>query len=74
MILLMLVGLLAGSLVGRLLRPYLPFLAKAVAVGFEPARPFTLGDVFLLHLGFRLRLDLAAITGLILAFVAYRRM
>ena len=70
----MVLGLLGGSLVGRLLRPYLPFLAKAVAVGFEPARPFALGDIFLLHLGFRLRLDLAALTGLLLALVAYRRM
>ncbi|MCL6614808.1 MAG: DUF4321 domain-containing protein, partial [Firmicutes bacterium] len=61
-------------LLGQLLRPYLPFLAKAVSVGFEPGRPFVLGDVFLLTLGFRLRLDLAAVAGLVLAFVAYRRM
>jgi len=71
---LVVLGLVAGSLLSQLLRPYLPFLGRAVTVGFEPRSPLLLGDIFSFSLGFRLRLDLATMCGLILALILYRRM
>lgn len=70
---LILLGLVAGSLMSQLLRPYLPLLHKAVTVGFEPAHPLMLGDILSFTLGFRLRLDLASLIGLIAALWVYWR-
>ncbi len=68
-----LLGLVAGSLLSQLLRPSLPFLTKAVTVGFEPGRPLALGDIFSFMLGFRLRLDMASLLGLIVGIWVYTR-
>ena len=66
-------GLTGGSLLSQLLRPYLPLLGKAVTVGFEPKVPLALGDIFRFWLGFRLRLDLASMSGMILGLWLYWR-
>lgn len=68
-----LLGLIGGSLVSQLLRPSLPFLRNAVTLGFNP-RALMLGDLFSFTLGFRLRMDVATMTGLILSIWIYRRM
>ncbi len=66
-------GLVAGSLLGQLLRPLLPFLAKGVSVGFAP-QALTLGDIFSFTLGFSLRIDVMTMIGLIVALWIYWRM
>ncbi len=73
LIVFIILGLTGGSLLSQLLRPYLPLLGKAVTVGFEPKAPVALGDIFRFWLGFRLRLDLASMSGLILALWLYWR-
>ena len=74
LIIFIVLGLVAGSLLSQLLRPYVPFLAKSVTVGFEPKRPFTLGDIFAFSLGFRLRFDAASLAGLIAGIWVYTRL
>lgn len=73
LIVVIVLGLVAGSLLSQLLRPHLPFLTKAAYVGFEPDGPLVLGDVFRFAIGFRLRLDAITMAGLIAALVIYRR-
>lgn len=68
-----LLGLIGGSLASRLLRSSLPFLRQAVTLGFAP-RSLMLGDIFSLTLGFRLRMDVATMGGLVLSIWVYRRM
>lgn len=74
LIFLVLMGLVAGSLLSQLLRAYLPFLAKSVSVGIEPGHPLYLGDIFMFSLGFRLRLDVMSMLGLVTGLVVYWRM
>ena len=66
------IGLAAGALLSQLLRPYLPFLAKGVGIGFAP-QALMLGDVFSFTIGFKLRLDVATMAGLITALILYWR-
>ena len=73
LVVLVILGLVGGSLVSQLLRPYLPLLNKAVSVGFDPKGSLVLGDIFSFTLGFRLRLDLATMSGLVLAMWAFWR-
>jgi len=74
LILFVLLGLVAGSLLSQLLRPVFPFLAKAVSISFLPEHPLALGDIFQLLLSFSLRLDVASIFGLLAALFVYWRL
>ncbi len=69
----MIIGLILGSLLGQVLKPYLPFLAIGQSLELQP-RPFSIADVFSLTFGFSIRFDLATLIGIIIAFFIYRRL
>jgi Domain of unknown function (DUF4321) len=72
-ILLLIIGLVAGSLVGQLLAsvPVLAFLTKSVELSWDPK-----ADLLVLKydLHFRLKLNLISIFGLAAAFWIFRKL
>lgn len=70
-IIILVIGLLFGSIIGEILNPWLPFLAKSKAIVWEPKANF---DILKYDLFFQVKLNLASILGLILAVWIYRRL
>jgi len=72
-ILLLIIGLVAGSLVGQLLAslPALAFLTKSVKLTWEPKADLL---VLIYDLHFELKLNLISILGLVAAFWIYRKL
>ncbi len=75
LLLLLLVGAVLGSLLWSLLTPYLPeAFAKSLSVG-STAGPLQLDlDVFVLTLGFVLKVNIGSALGMILAAIIYWRL
>lgn len=73
LIVFILIGFIAGTILGQLLRPYLPFMATGATAEMN-AQTFRLADAFSLTFGFRIHLNVATIIGVILGIIAYRRM
>lgn len=73
LIVILIVGLIAGSLIGQLLSavPALAFLTKAVELSWQPK-----ADLLVLRydLDFHIRLNLISIVGLIAAVWIYRKL
>jgi hypothetical protein len=72
LIFLLLLGFILGTILGEVLRPYVPFLAKGASAGMAPLT-LKLADTFSLTFGFTIHLNLATILGVITAFVIYRK-
>lgn len=72
LIILLLVGALAGGIVGEFLGNYWPVLGNYNNLGFSP----TTVDLGALQLtaGFMMRFNLVSIAGLLVAFFVYRRL
>ena len=69
---LLLIGFIFGTIMGQILKPYLPFLAVGAPAGMEP-QTFHLADAFSLTFGFKVHLSLATIIGIALAYLIYRQ-
>jgi hypothetical protein len=72
LIFLLLLGFILGTILGEVLRPYIPLLAKGASAGMAP-QTLRLADTFSLTFGFKIHLNLATILGVIIAFVIYRK-
>lgn len=78
MVIILLLGIILGTLIGELLSSSVPFLAEGVTLkanlnqlGF--AKALQLGDVFSLAVGFKLKLTVATLIGLIISYFVYRK-
>lgn len=71
LVILILIGIITGTILGQILRPYFPFLAIGAPAEMAP-QTFRLANVFSLTFGFKIYLNLATIIGVILAFVLNR--
>lgn len=69
----LLIGFIAGTIIGEILRPHFSFLATGATAKMDP-QTFSLADAFSLTFGFKIHLNLATIIGVVLAFIAYRRL
>lgn len=72
LVLLLLIGALLGSLVGTSFSKTVPILKATQAIGF-PTTTFNLG-VLQFSLGLQLHFNLAALAGVVLAWLIYRRL
>jgi hypothetical protein len=73
LIFLLLMGFILGTILGEILRPYIPLLAKGASAEITP-QTLRLADTFSLTFGVRIHLNLATIIGVITAFIIYRRL
>ncbi len=71
LIIFLIVGLLFGSLIGEVVSPWLPFLDKSQSIVWEPK-----ADLNIISYDFyvAIKLNLASIAGLALAFWLYRKL
>lgn len=70
-ILLMVIGLLFGSIIGEILSPWVPFLSASKAITWEPKADL---DIFKYDFFIQVKLNLASVLGLILSFWIYRKL
>lgn len=71
LIVLLIAGVLLGSLLGEILGTYLPFLKMYKTISWSPSADL---EVLKYDLNFQVKLNLAGIGGLALAFWIYRKM
>lgn len=68
------VGAFVGGLLGNVLSPYLPFLNwSSPTYGINPPLVLNL-DMVGLTFGFTLQLSVAGVVGLVIAYLAYRKL
>jgi hypothetical protein len=73
LVLLLLMGFILGTVIGEVLSPFIPILAKGASAGIN-TQTFHLAKTFSLTFGFHVQLNLATVVGVIIAFVIYRRL
>ena len=71
LIIILCIGLLFGSILGEILRPWLPFLATSKAITWEPKADL---DILKYNFFIQVKLNLSSILGLVLAFWLYRKL
>ncbi|CAM5794387.1 MULTISPECIES: DUF4321 domain-containing protein [Brevibacillus] len=71
LVFLLISGLLCGSILGEVLGPWVPFLTKSKEITWSPAADL---EILKYDLNLQVKLNLASIGGLALAFWIYRRM
>ncbi|CAM3534036.1 MULTISPECIES: DUF4321 domain-containing protein [Brevibacillus] len=71
LVFLLICGLLFGSIVGEILKPWIPFLTTSKEITWSPSADL---EILKYDLNFQLKLNLASIGGLALAFWIHRRM
>jgi hypothetical protein len=71
LLLLLVCGLLGGSIIGEILSPWVPFLTESKVLRWSPAADL---EILKYDLNFQVKLNLASIGGLALAFWIHRRM
>jgi uncharacterized protein YneF (UPF0154 family) len=71
LVILLVIGLLFGSIIGELLSPWIPFLASSKAIVWEPRADL---DILKYDFHIQVKLNLASVIGLIIAFWIYRRL
>ncbi len=71
LVVVLLAGLLFGSILGEVLSPWLPFMKASKLITWSPSADL---EVVKYDLTFQVKLNLASIGGLALAFWLYRRM
>lgn len=69
-VLILIVGMIAGSILGEILGKWLPFLKVAKSVTWSPSADL---DILKFDFSLQLKLNLASIAGLVLAFWIARR-
>lgn len=70
-IVLILIGSIFGSILGKVFSRYIPILNYGESIGFEPT---TLDlNIITLTIGFSAKLTVAGIIGIIIAIIAYRK-
>lgn len=67
---LLIAGMLCGSILGDILGPWVPFLKTYKVITWSPAADL---EILKYDLNFQVKLNLASIGGLALAFWIYRR-
>lgn len=70
-ILILVIGLLFGSIIGEILSPWLPFLGTAKAITWEPKADL---DILKYDFFIQVKLNLASVLGLLLSFWIYRKL
>lgn len=70
LLIILVVGLLAGSLIGKLLSPWVPFLAETADIVWEPRADL---DIIKYDFFIQVKLNLASVLGLITAFWIFRK-
>ncbi|WP_277546116.1 DUF4321 domain-containing protein [Brevibacillus laterosporus] len=70
LLIVLLSGLLFGSLLGQILGPWIPFLRESKMLTWSPAADL---DILKYNLHFEVKLNLASIGGLVLAFWIYKK-
>jgi hypothetical protein len=73
LVILILIGFIFGTIMGQILKPYVPFMAVGASAAMTP-QTFHLANAFSLTFGFSMNLNLATILGVALAFLVYRRL
>lgn len=73
LVILLLIGFIFGTILGQILKPYLPFMAVGASANMAP-QTLHLADAFSLTFGFKVNLNLATILGVAVAFLVYRRL
>lgn len=72
LILMILIGIVAGGIAGDILKAFAPILGYSKSIGLAPA---TINlSVLTITFGFQIRMSLASIIGLILAVLTYFRL
>ncbi|GED31790.1 MULTISPECIES: DUF4321 domain-containing protein [Brevibacillus] len=71
LLLLLACGLLCGSIIGEILEPWIPFLMKSKELRWSPSADL---EILKYDLNFQVKLNLASVGGLALAFWIHRRM
>lgn len=71
LLLLLVCGLLCGSIIGEILSPWVPFLTKSKEINWSPSADL---EILKYDLNFQVKLNLASVGGLALAFWIHRRM
>lgn len=74
----LLIGFVLGTLLGELLNASLPFLSKGVTLqanlnSLNYAKAMSIGDTFAIAGGFRLKITIATIIGVVVAYLVYRK-
>jgi hypothetical protein len=64
-------GLLAGSIIGEILNPWVPFLNKSADITWEPKADL---DILKYDFYIQVKLNLASVLGLVVAFWVYRKL
>ena len=72
LVILLLMGFILGTILGEVLRPFIPIIAKGASAQLTP-QTLRLADSFSITFGFKIHLNLATIIGVIIAFVVYRK-
>jgi len=72
LVFLLLMGFILGTILGEILRPFIPIIAKGASAEISP-QTFHVADTFSLTFGFKIHLNLATIIGVIIAFMIYRK-
>jgi hypothetical protein len=70
LIILLVIGLLFGSIIGEILSPWLPFLATGKAISWEPKADL---DILKYDFYIQVKLNLASLLGLVLSFWIFRK-
>jgi hypothetical protein len=73
LLLLILVGILTGSVLGQALGDVVPFLSHSVQAGFPPVT-LKLADALEFTIGFSLKFNFATVLGVVAAIWGYRRL
>jgi hypothetical protein len=71
LLIILVAGLLAGSIIGEILNPWVPFLNKSASITWEPKADL---DILKYDLYIQVKLNLASVLGLVIAFWIYRRL
>lgn len=70
LIILLVIGLLFGSLIGEIFADWLPFLSKSQQITWEPKADL---NILKYDLHLQVKINLASVIGLIIAFWIYKR-
>jgi hypothetical protein len=71
LLIVLVVGLLAGSIIGQILKPWVPFLTESADITWEPKADL---DILKYHFYIQVKLNLASVLGLVIAFWIYRKL
>jgi hypothetical protein len=71
LLIVLVIGLLTGSLIGKILHPWIPFLTETADISWEPKADL---DILKYHFYIQVKLNLASVLGLVVAFWIYKKL